>query len=53
MVPSSASIAGCNFVLNTIVAEILSEIADRLEKASDLNAEIQAILLILLKIIRE
>lgn len=44
MVPSSASIAGCNFVLNTIVAETLSEIADKLEKASDLDAEIQAIL---------
>lgn len=44
MVPSSASIAGCNFVLNTIVAETLSEIADRLEKASDLDTEIQAIL---------
>ncbi|NSB17303.1 glutamine synthetase III [Clostridium beijerinckii] len=44
MVPSSASIAGCNFVLNTIVAETLSEIADKLEKASDLDAEIQSIL---------
>ncbi|AQR96875.1 glutamine synthetase III [Clostridium saccharoperbutylacetonicum] len=44
MVPSSASIAGCNFVLNTIVAETLSEIAEKLEKATDLNAEIQAIL---------
>jgi len=44
MVPSSASIAGCNFVLNTIVAETLSEIADKLEKASDVNVEIQAIL---------
>ncbi len=44
MVPSSASIAGCNFVLNTIVAETLSEIADKLEKASDLNTEIQSIL---------
>ena len=44
MVPSSASIAGCNFVLNTIVAETLSEIADKLEKASDVNAEVQAIL---------
>ena len=44
MVPSSASIAGCNFVLNTIVAETLSEVADKLEKASDLDAEIQAIL---------
>jgi glutamine synthetase len=44
MVPSSASIAGCNFVLNTIVAETLSEIADKLENASDLKAEIQSIL---------
>jgi len=44
MVPSSASIAGCNFVLNTIVAETLSEIADKLENASDLKAEIQTIL---------
>ncbi|CAI3681900.1 glutamine synthetase III [Clostridium neonatale] len=44
MVPSSASISGCNFVLNTIVAETLSEIADKLEKASDLNGEIQAML---------
>jgi glutamine synthetase len=44
MVPSSASIAGCNFVLNTIVAETLSEIAEKLENATDLNAEIQAIL---------
>ena len=44
MVPSSASIAGCNFVLNTIVAETLSEIADKLEKATDLDTEIQAIL---------
>jgi len=44
MVPSSASIAGCNFVLNTIVAETLSEIADKLENATDLNAEIQSIL---------
>ncbi|WP_238916478.1 glutamine synthetase III [Clostridium sp. YIM B02555] len=44
MVPSSASIAGCNFVLNTIVAETLSEIAEKLEKATNLDAEIQAIL---------
>jgi glutamine synthetase len=44
MVPSSASIAGCNFVINTIVAETLSEIAEKLENATDLNAEIQSIL---------
>jgi len=44
MVPSSASIAGPNFVLNTIVAEILDEVAARLEKASDVDAEVKAIL---------
>ena len=44
MVPSSASIGCCNYVLNTIVAEVLDEVADRLEKATDLDAEIQAIL---------
>lgn len=43
MVPSSASIAGPNTAINTAVAEILSEFADRLEKASDKNAEIAAI----------
>ena len=35
MVGSSQSIAQCNFTLNTIVAEILSQFADRLEKAAD------------------
>jgi len=44
MVPSSASIGCCNHTLNTIVAESLCQIADRLEKATDINAEIQAIL---------
>ncbi|SMC24977.1 glutamine synthetase [Clostridium acidisoli DSM 12555] len=44
MVPSSGNIADCNTVLNTIVADVLSEIADRLEKASDVKAESQAIL---------
>ncbi|SEO25927.1 glutamine synthetase III family protein [Propionispora vibrioides] len=44
MCPSSASIAGPNFVLNTIVAEVLSEVADRLEKAKDVNSEVKAIL---------
>lgn len=44
MVPSSASIAGPNFVLNTIVAEILGQIADRLEKASDFDCEVQTII---------
>jgi glutamine synthetase len=44
MTPSSASIAQVNFTLNTIVAETLSEIADRLEKASDVNVEVEKIL---------
>ena len=43
MVPSSASIAGPNTALNTAVAEILSEFADRIEAASDKNAEIAEI----------
>lgn len=43
MVPSSGSIAGPNFVLNTIVAEILSKFADKLEKAKDFAAEVQAL----------
>jgi glutamine synthetase len=44
MVPSSGSIAEANITLNTTVAEILSQIADRLEKASDVDAEVQEIL---------
>jgi len=35
MVPSSASISGPNFVLNTIVADTLKDFADELEKAED------------------
>lgn len=44
MVGSSASIAAANFTLNAIVAEIISQIADRLEKATDFDCEVQAIL---------
>ncbi|CAA7601244.1 Glutamate-ammonia ligase [Acididesulfobacillus acetoxydans] len=44
MVPSSLSISGPNIVLNTIVAEALAQIADRLEKASDFQAELRLIL---------
>lgn len=44
MVPSSASIAAPNYILNTIVAEVLDEIATRLEKAKDVNAEVKAFL---------
>jgi len=43
MVGSSQSVAGPNFVLNTIVAETLSEIADQLEGKKDVNAEAQKI----------
>ena len=44
MTPSSASIAQVNFTLNTIVAETLGQIADRLEKASNVDAEVEKIL---------
>lgn len=44
MLGSSASIAGANFVLNTIVAEILQKFADQLEAASDLKAAIATLL---------
>jgi len=37
MVPSSGSIAGPNFVINTIVAEVLSQFADELEKAENFD----------------
>ncbi len=44
MVPSSSSIADPNTVLNTIVAEILCQMADRLEKAPDFHQELSLIL---------
>lgn len=44
MVASSASIAGPNTVLNTIVAETLSRIADRLEKTAEVDSEVQTII---------
>lgn len=44
MVPSSASIAGPNFVLNTIVAEILSQYSDELEKAEDFEKAVWALI---------
>jgi glutamine synthetase len=44
MVGSSQSVAGPSFVLNTIVADILCEIADELEKAKDVKAAAQKIL---------
>ncbi|HAE22981.1 MAG TPA: glutamine synthetase type III [Spirochaetaceae bacterium] len=44
MVGSSQSIATPNTYLNTAVAQVLSEFAEKLEKASDKNAAIQAII---------
>ncbi|MDD3223356.1 MAG: glutamine synthetase III [Clostridium sp.] len=44
MAPSSGNTSDPNIVLNTIVAEALSQIADRLEKASDVKAEVKAVL---------
>ncbi|HRS02898.1 MAG TPA: glutamine synthetase III [Treponema sp.] len=43
MVGSSQSIATPNTYLNTAVAQVLSEFADKLEKAADKNAAIEAI----------
>jgi glutamine synthetase len=42
MVGSSASISGPNVALNTIAAEALDELANRLEKAKDVNTEVAA-----------
>ncbi|QSX09383.1 glutamine synthetase III [Alkalibacter rhizosphaerae] len=44
MLGSTMSISGPNIVLNTIVAEVLSEIADGLEKAEDFHGELSAII---------
>ena len=44
MVGSTQSTSGPTFVLNTIVADILGEIADELEKADDVNATAQKML---------
>ena len=49
MVPSSASIAGPNTVLNTIVAESFCQIADRLEDAKDFNKELHTLLAEIIK----
>ena len=44
MVGSSTNIACPNFIINTIVAEELSQFADRLEKAEDFNLELHALI---------
>jgi glutamine synthetase len=49
MVGSAQSIAGSNVALNTIAAEALDEIASRLEKAKDKNAEAAAIIKVIYK----
>ncbi len=43
-VGSEDSIAGCNIVLNTIVAEALSEYADKLEGAADFDAALSELI---------
>lgn len=44
MVGSSQSTSGPNFVLNTIVADVLNEIADALEKSRNVTTEAQKLL---------
>lgn len=44
MVPSSASIAGPNCVLNTLVADALHGFADELETADDFDAALKALI---------
>ncbi|MBL7215234.1 MAG: glutamine synthetase III [Phycisphaerae bacterium] len=44
MVGSSQSTAGPNFVLNTIVADVLKEIADELEKSKNVTVDAQKLL---------
>jgi glutamine synthetase len=43
MVGSTFSIAGPNFILNTIVAEILRQFADELEKSKNFKADLAAL----------
>ncbi len=43
MLGSSQSTSGPNFVLNSIVADVLAEVADKLEKASDVHKAAQDI----------
>ncbi|MCL2181033.1 MAG: glutamine synthetase III, partial [Treponema sp.] len=43
MLGSAFSISGPNIVLNTIVAEILNQFADKLEKSKDFNSDLAAL----------
>ncbi len=44
MVGSSQTISNANVYINTAMAEVLEEVADRLEKATDINLESQCII---------
>lgn len=44
MPPSSGSISGPNFTLNTIVADVLMEFANELEKAEDFNTAVHELI---------
>ena len=44
MLGSASSISDTNVMLNTMVAEVFSQFADRLEKAEDFNGEINSII---------
>jgi len=44
MVGSSFSIADPNCILNTVVADVLQEFADRLEKSKDFNGDLAALI---------
>jgi len=44
MVGSALSVSGPCFILNTIVADVLQEFADRLERASDFNSELASLI---------
>lgn len=44
MPPSSGSISGPNYILNTIVADVLEEFADELEKVEDFNTAVHELI---------
>ena len=44
MLGSTVSVSGPNIVLNTIVAEVLDQFADELEKATDFNTALNALI---------
>ena len=44
MLGSASSISDTNVMINTMVAEVFSEFADRLEKAKDFDAEVNALI---------